>query len=135
MKHLKLKLIALFIGLTVISAGCSSDNGDCSATAYLPITGVTGPETALVNQEIIFTVSAKVYNDCASLTGLEQDAVYPRNIYAQGLFEGCDTCNATPNNTATTEYKFSAEQPGEYKLVFHSELTNITKTVVVSNPE
>ena len=135
MKLLKLKLIALFIGLTAISACSSVDDSDCTATAYLPITGVTGPETALVNQEITFTVTVRVYNDCASLTGLDQNSVYPRDIYAQGLFVGCSGCTATPNKTTTAEYKFSSATPGEYKLIFHSVDSNITKTVVVSEPD
>lgn len=133
MKYLQLKLITLLLAVTALSA---CDDNDCSATieGRIPITAVSGPDTALVNQEITFSVSYKLYNDCATFKEFSQNSVYPRDIYANAEFKGCGKCNST-NNFQTGEYKFMASQAGEYELKFHNDENIITKTITVTAPE
>lgn len=134
MKYLKLRLIVFIAALTAMAA-CSTDESDmeCSSEGFIDATGVTGPETVLVNEPAVFNVSFKLFNDCGSFKGFSQNNVFPRAIRVTATYEGC-TC--TPITTTETEqYTFTSATPGTYVLQFFTGQNEfISKTIVVSEP-
>ena len=133
MKYLKFKLFAFVLAVGTFSS-CGVDDGECSASAYEEILGVSGPVTALVDEEIVFEVDFKLPNTCAIFNDFVENNTFPREIAVDVKYEGC-TCNAQ-NVTTTEEYIFSGDEAGEYELRFKTGPdTYITKLVTVTEAD
>ena len=131
MKYLKFKLFAFFLTLTVISS-CGVDDGDCYSDGYVYASTVTGPTTAVVDEEITLNVSFKIYSSCGAFTGFDQSL--PKNVHIKVRYTGCQCTNT--NTTVTEPYVFSADEPGEYELKFLKEdNTYITRTITVTEAD
>lgn len=131
MKFFKSKFLGLLLVISGITA-CSVDDGDeyCFYQQNTSTTTVTGPETALVNEEITFDVSFKIANDCGSFSGFNQSEGYPKQVVAVVGYNGCN-CNEQVT-TVTKEYNFTAATPGEYELRFLTTDFYISKFITVT---
>ncbi|MFL9843928.1 hypothetical protein [Flavobacterium rhizosphaerae] len=133
MKIVKLKFLSFLLVLGLLAA-CSLDAPEqsCNFTAQMSTTGVTGPDTAVVNEPITLQVSFVIANSCGVFSNFHETNGYPKSIVARVNYIGCD-CGTT-STTGTQPYVFKSEQPGEYILRFLTEDTSapIEKTITVT---
>jgi hypothetical protein len=127
-------LLPAFVLLIFILAGCSPGSNDpvCDYHVAAYATGVTGPTTALVNQEIDLTVSFGVVNGCGlfeSFTETTTGTTTTVNIGAR--YNGCNCAQVAAIRTAV--YKFKRAAAGTYTLLFRlTDTTFITYSITVT---
>ena len=133
MKFLKFKLFAFVVALAALgSCDIGSDEDQvCSASVYAPATDVTGPETAIVNQEVSYSVKFNITNTCGSFINFAASSGFPKQIAPVVNYEGCECSNLT--STQVKNYVYTPTQVGTYEFKFLTG-TNlyITKTLVVT---
>ncbi len=121
-----------FFFLFISLLGCNKiPDGKCVSFAKAPVTGIDGANTALVNQEIILTVSFSCNNGCGQFENF--DEVISGNtttITVNAKYVGCICTQDLPIRQAI--YKFKRSQPGTFDLnFFQSDNTFLTHTIIV----
>ena len=119
--------------LIIILLGCDKKHEDtsCLSSTKAPVTKIEGANSALVNQEIILTVSFGCYNGCGQFGNF--DEVFSGNsttIAVNAKYEGCICTQDAPIRQTT--YKFKKSQTGTFDLKFlKTENTYLTHTIIV----
>lgn len=131
MKKFKIRFIAFLIVIGGIAA-CSIDEGDneCTYSQQGEFTLVTGPDTAVVNEEITLDVSVKALRECGTFDKFSESNGYPKEIFAVVFYSDCN-CKVK-NTFVTVPYTFSASVPGQYELKFQTATDPIVKTITVT---
>jgi hypothetical protein len=125
--------VFLFFTIIITLLGCTKKNTDniCLSFAKAPVTKVEGPITALVNQEIILTVSFSCFNGCGQFGNFDE-AINGNltTISVNAKYEGCICTQDIP--TRQTTYKFKKSQKGSFDLKFlQTDNTFLTYTIIV----
>lgn len=131
-------LFLLFLVGGITACDVSDDNANNSPQyVYVATTGVTGPVTATVNQEIILNVSFKVDSDCGTFYSFFEEGITTteRTITVLAQYFG-KNCEELPI-TRSAPYIFKASAAGTYVLKFKvdnlgTSTSFITQTIVVS---
>ena len=127
------KQVFLFFSLIVTLLGCNkkNENSACLSITKAPVTKIEGANTALVNQEILLTVSFGCFNGCGQF--LDFNEVITGNattITVKAKYEGCICTQDLPIRQTT--YKFKKSQTGTFELKFQqSENTYLSHTIIV----
>lgn len=138
MKTIKLNLvkkISLLLLAVVLMPGCDvgrDDENTCASAIYTGVSGVTGPETAAVNEAITLTTSFAVKSSCGSFgTFAETVEGNTKTITVVVQYNGCKCDELSAIKTAP--YVFKSSVAGTYVLKFKiTDTTFVTKTIVVS---
>jgi hypothetical protein len=131
MKIQKIRFIAFLIAIGGVAA-CSIDEGDneCTYSQQGEFTLVTGPDTAVVNEEITLNVSVKMLRECGTFDEFSQSNGYPKEVYPIIFYPDCG-CKVA-NTFTTVPYTFSASVAGQYELRFQTATNPIIKTITVT---
>lgn len=109
----------------------SNENEYCYYEIETAVAEVTGPETAEVNQEIVFTVKFQSGNGCYKRSRFSETGTNTKTISVFSFYEGCVCTQQT--ELISKEYKFKPTAVGTYSLKFKTGPANfITKTVDVT---
>ncbi len=113
------------------ATSCLSVGPDtCNTTLLTPVTSVTGPKTAAVNQPVVYTLTYTPAGGCGTLADLTEQATgNTRAISVNVNYTGC-TC-AAPADPAQTTYTFQPSQAGTYYLRFVGNSAYLVDTLVV----
>jgi len=137
-KNFGLKMFFFLIvigGITACDVNDNVDNGP--QYVYVATTGVTGPATAAINQEVTFNVSFKVDNNCGTFHSFyEEGSVTERTITVLAQYYGDCSVDPIPA-TRTAPYIFKSSTAGTFVLKFRvnndgNSASFITQTIVVS---
>ena len=97
--------------------GCKKQEAKCLLLTTAVVTDVTGPNTALVNQEIDLTAHYYLGNGCGRFEDLEATSNGNTTIISlNAKYEGCICTDVLISGQAN--YKFKASQAGVYYLKF-----------------
>lgn len=130
MKKFKIRFIAFLIAIGGVAA-CSIDgDNECTYSQHGEFTAVTGPDTALPNQEITLNVIVKSLRECGEFHHFVESNGYPKDVYPSVFYPDCG-CKLE-NTLITVPYTFSASVAGEYKLQFQTATSPIVKTITVA---
>lgn len=135
MKKFRLQTVAMILFVAVSLTSCSKDDDQPQVvTKTSLVTAVTGPTTGTPNQELSFTVTYAVENNCGVFSKfVETTTANTKQIEVQSKYEGTN-CGTTAA-TKTTTYKFKPTASGTYILKFKKSATEfITQTIVVNLP-
>ena len=90
-----------------------------------------GANTALVNQEVVLTVSFGCFNGCGQFGNFEETTTgNTSTINVNAKYEGCICTQDAP--IRTTLYKFKKSQTGTYELKFWQGASSyLTYTIIV----
>lgn len=132
MKSFKFSLFLILLLTTVYSCiDIEESDQTCKYSGYAFATEVTGPATAIANEEITFAVKINIGNACGVFSKFETSSGFPKEVGAVVDYNGCNCPNQ--NNFVTKEYKYTPTQEGEFQFKFISgSNTHITKTVTVT---
>lgn len=125
--------VFFFFSLIITLLGCEKKQEDDSCLSFnkAPVTKIEGSNSALVNQEIILTVSFGCYNGCRQFGSF--DEVISGNattITVNAKYEGCICTQDAPIRQTT--YKFKKSQAGTFDLKFlQAENTYLIHTITV----
>ncbi|HMT73224.1 MAG TPA: hypothetical protein PKA77_04110 [Chitinophagaceae bacterium] len=125
--------VFFFFFLIITLLGCEKKQEDDSCLSFnkAPVTKIEGSNSALVNQEIILTVSFGCYNGCGQFGSF--DEVISGNattITVNTKYEGCVCTQDAPIRQAS--YKFKKSQAGTFDLKFlQAENTYLIHTITV----
>ena len=126
--------VILFFSLIITLLSCNKkneDNSTCLSFTKAPVTKIEGANSALVNQEVILTVSFGCFNGCGRFGNF--DEVITGNattITVNAKYEGCICTQDIPIRQTT--YKFKKSQTGTFDLKFlQTENTYFTHTIIV----
>jgi len=121
----------VFVMLACGATSCLGVGPDtCNTTLLTPVTSVTGPKTAAVNQPVVYTLTYTPAGGCGTLANLtEQGASNTRAVSINVNYTSC-TC-ATPAAPAQTTYTFQPSQAGTYYLRFVGNSAYLVDTLVV----
>jgi hypothetical protein len=129
-----LNQILFFFSLIIVSVGCNKkneNNSKCLSFTKAPVTKIEGANSALVNQEVILTVSFGCYNGCGQFGNFNE--VISGNstvITVNAKYEGCICTQDLP--IRQTIYKFKKSQTGTFDLKFlQTENIYLTHTITV----
>jgi len=136
MKSFKLKSILVVLFLSIVFVSCNNDDDekpvDNPVLKAALVTGISGPATGKVNDELSYEVTYVVDNACGefdkisevkigTVTGLQVIAKYPTGV-----------CTQQVPDPKKTVYKFKATAKGTFDIKFKkSETEFITKSVVI----
>jgi hypothetical protein len=132
MKKLRLQTVAMILFVAVSLTACSKDDDQPQAvTKTSLVSAITGPTTGIPNQELSFTVTYAVENNCGTFNKfVETTTENTKKIEVQSKYEGT-SCGTTPA-TKTTTYKMKPTAEGTYTLKFKKTATEyVTQTIVV----
>ncbi|WP_264566014.1 hypothetical protein [Flavobacterium sp. N3904] len=132
MKKLRLQTVAMILFVAVSLTACSKDDDQPQLiTKTSLVSAVTGPTTGVPNQELSFTVTYAVENNCGTFNKfIEITTEKTKQIEVQSKYEGT-SCGTTPT-TKTTTYKVTPVAEGTYTLKFKKTATEfVTQTIVV----
>lgn len=132
MKKLRLQTVAMIAFIAISLTACSKDDDQQQAvTKTSLVTAITGPTTGVPNQELSFTVTYAVENNCGTFNKfIETTNENTKQIEVQSKYEGT-SCGTTPA-TKTTTYKMKPTAEGTYTLKFKKTTTEfVTQTIVV----
>ncbi|MBS3921993.1 MAG: hypothetical protein KGZ37_02445 [Nitrosarchaeum sp.] len=133
MNNKYLNQIFLYFSIIITLLGCNKKNEDkaCLSFTKAPVTKVEGANTALVNQEIILTVSFGCYNGCGQFGNFDEASTgNTTTITVNAKYEGCICTQDAP--IRQTMYKFKKSQTGTFNLKFlQTENTYLTHTIIV----
>jgi PBP1b-binding outer membrane lipoprotein LpoB len=132
MKKLRLKTVAMILFAAVSLTACSNDDDqpqEVTKTSF--VSAIAGPTTGIPNQELSFTVSYAVENNCGTFNKFVETTVEnTKQIELQSKYEGTG-CGTTPV-TKTTTYKMKPTAEGTYILKFKKTASEfVTQTIVV----
>ena len=141
---MKKRLIKSATGILFIAAlftSCDVSNysnvSNCPVLLAVPVTAVTGPTTAAVNEEITFNVSYKSRANCSDFSAFhKQSLANQRTITATVTYDAC-ACTDSIVSTRTEAFKFKEATAGVYELKFKKEadgFVNHTVTVGGATP-
>ncbi|KRB55732.1 hypothetical protein [Flavobacterium sp. Root186] len=136
MKSFKLKSVLVVLFLSIVSFSCNNDDdekpADNPVLKAALVTGITGPATGKVNDELSYEITYIVDNACGefdkisevkigTINGLQVIAKYPTGV-----------CTQQVPDPKKTVYKFKATAKGTFDIKFKkSETEFLTKTVVI----
>lgn len=136
MKSFKLKSVLVVLFLSISFVSCNNDDDETPVENPVSkaalVTGITGPATGKVNDELSYEVTYVVDNACGefdkisevkigTVTGLQVIAKYPAGV-----------CTQQVPDPKKTVYKFKATAKGTVEIKFKkSETEFITKSVVI----
>jgi len=101
----------------ILFPGCKKQDNKCISHTTAVVTQVTGPNTALVNQEIDLTVLYYLGNSCGQFEKLEATSNGNTTIISlKAKYLGCICADILLSGQAN--YKFKASQAGVYFLNF-----------------
>jgi hypothetical protein len=132
MKKFRLQSVAMILFVAVSLTSCSKDDDQPQAvTKTSLVSAITGPTTGTPNQELSFTVTYAVENNCGTFNKfIETTNENTKQIEVQSKYEGT-SCGSTPA-TKTTTYKMKPTAEGTYTLKFKKTATEfLTQTIVV----
>lgn len=133
MNRIFFSLLTSIVLLVVLLSGCKKQQGNekCLSYTKAPVTGINGPNTATVNQEINLTVAFTCFNGCGQFGNFEDITTGNTSlITVNAKYEGCICTQDVPTRKFT--FKFKRSQPGNYDLKFlQTENTYLSHTVVV----
>lgn len=121
-----------FFFLIITLFGCDKTPDEkCVSFAKAPVTRIDGANAALINQEIILTVSFSCNNGCGQFGNF--DEIISGNtstITVIAKYVGCICTQDLP--IRQTIYKFKRSQPGTYDLKFlQTDNIYLTHTIIV----
>jgi len=135
---MKLRILNLIILILISSLTISCDNdedinNECIEYATGYVTSVNAPDIGIVNETINIEVNFGVYNGCGKFEKfIETKNGNVRIIEVETKYEGC-ICTQDAS-IRTTNYKFIANNVGEYELKFKSSQTEfITVLLTINN--
>ena len=132
MKKLRLQTVAMILFVAVSLTACSKDDDKPQeVTKTSLVSAITGPTTGIPNQELSFTVTYAVENNCGTFNKfIETTTENTKQIEVQSKYEGT-SCGTTPA-TKTTTYKMKPTVEGTYILKFKKTASEfVTQTIVV----
>ena len=128
-----LNQLAFFFSLIITLFGCNKKHEDSSCFSFTkaPVTKIEGANSALVNQEIILTISFGCFNGCGQFGNFEEvNSGNATKITVNAKYEGCICTQDAPIRQTT--YKFKKSQTGTFDLKFlQTENTYLTHTIIV----
>ena len=134
MHHIKFKLAVVILFITTL-IGCSINNGEdyCFYQELSPAVAVNGPETATVNQPVVFDVTFQVSNGCGEFNRFNETNEFPKEIIALADYEGC-VCTQEAK-FIIEKYTFTAVAAGNYELRFltSNQAEPIIKVITVTD--
>lgn len=126
--------LLFFFSIIILLPGCikkHADNKPCLSFTKSPVTKVEGPVNALVNQDVILTVSFQCFNGCGQFGNFDQ--VHSGNtttVSVTAKYEGCVCTQDIPIRQIT--YKFRQSQTGTFEIKFlQTGNTYLTHTINV----
>ena len=128
-------IISSIIAITLfLLSGCnkSQDNKKCISYSTAQVIKVSGPNTALVYQEINLTINFYLVNGCGHFEGLEANSLNnSTSISIKAKYEGCICTDNLIGGE--TNYKFKTEKAGVYYLKFlQPDKTYLIDTITVN---
>jgi hypothetical protein len=132
MKKFRLQTVAMILFVAVSLTSCSKDDDQPQVVTKLSlVSAITGPTTGTPNQELSFTITYAVENNCGVFNKfVETTTENTKQIEVQTKYEGT-SCGTTPA-TKTTTYKMKPTAEGTYILKFKKTATEfLTQTIVV----
>lgn len=124
----------LFVSLIITLMACNKKHGDkstCLSFIKAPVTKIEGANTALVDQEIMLTVSFGCFNGCGQFGNFAETITgNATTILVNAKYEGCICTQDAP--IRQTVYKFKRSYPGTFELKFlQTENTYLAHTIIV----
>ncbi len=117
----------------ILLFGCNKQQNKDNCLSYKKAPGISivGANTALVNQEVVLTVSFGCFNGCGQFGNFEETiAGNTSTINVNAKYEGCICTQDAPIRTAL--YKFKKSQTGTYELkFFQGENSYLSYTIIV----
>jgi len=130
-KYFNPLIFCAFFIVPLFSCDKQQDKNNCLSYTKAPVISIVGANTALVNQEIVLTVSFGCFNGCGQFGNFEETiAGNTSTINVNAKYEGCICTQDAP--TRTTSYTFKKSQTGSYELKFlQGENSYLTHTINV----
>lgn len=129
---MKPKTYLLLLSFAICFAFCDKSGKNCLNYSTAAVSEVSGPATALVNQEVDITVRYFFTNGCGSFEKLETSQTgNVIDVSVRAKYEGCVCTDILLSGE--TVYKFRASRPGSYQLNFERpHNTVLTHTITVN---
>lgn len=126
-------LVFFFFSLIITLLGCHKkyEDSTCLSFSQAPVTKIEGANAALVNQEIILTVSFICFSGCGQFGNFDEAITgNVTTISVTAKYLGCICTHNIP--VRQTIYKFKKSQPGTFELKFsQTGNTYLTHTIIV----
>ena len=133
MKSLFQKNIVILFSFALLLISCkkNKENSNCLSYTNAAVTNIAGPNTALVNQEIVLAISFQCTNGCGQFGSFEETTTGNIiQVTVRAKYEGCVCTQDIP--TRTTQYKFKKSQSGSFELRFlQTNNSYLSHTIVV----
>lgn len=116
----------------LLSCSKPQDNTKCISYSSAQVTKVSGPNTALVNQQITVTISYYLTNGCGHFEGIDAtSATNSTTINLKARYEGCICTDNLIGGE--TNYTFKSDKAGNYYLKFlQPDKTYLVDTIIVN---
>lgn len=114
------------------SCNKTQDNTKCISYSSAQVTKVSGPNTALINQQITVTISYYLTNGCGHFEAVETTSVNNTTTFnIKAKYEGCICTDNLIGGE--TNYTFKADKAGSYYLKFlQPDKTYLVDTITVN---
>lgn len=133
MKPLFQKNLVILFSLTLLLISCkkNKENSHCLSFTNAAVTNIEGSNTALVNQEIVLTISFQCTNGCGQFGSFEETTIGNIiQVSVKAKYEGCVCTQDVP--IRTTQYKFRKSQSGSFEIRFlQNNNSYLSHTIVV----
>jgi hypothetical protein len=130
-KYLTQLFVLFSLIITLISCNKKTEDTTCLSFTKAPVIKIEGANSALVNEEIILTVSFGCFNGCGQFGNIEEAITgNSTTITVNAKYQGCICTQDAPIRQTT--YKFKKSKTGTYDLKFlQTENTYLTHTIIV----